>query len=296
MDINQLVYFGEICRAGSLSKAAENLHISQQGLSLSLKRLEKSLGCQLFYRNSTGLELTEAGTLFLQESEAAMEHINRIYQYCQTVNESKRQITVACTTNLITRIPVKLRQLLLWGSEDFEINYIEDWTSSCESMVWDNRANFGLVYGPCDETQFQSTTLDVLKQVFIVNQQLSPLAQQDTVALTDLANYPLIVPEKRCRPGTHIRSMFESAGIPLNIAYTTDRPRQIIDLVANDDMAARVILNDVMETDLSQIKVLTLQDDPFLLPICLIYKKGQKLNIQERYFMHLIIDTFDNEV
>ena len=296
LDINQFIYFGEICRVGSLSKAAENLHISQQGLSLSLKRLEKELGCQLFSRRPSGLELTEAGMLFRKESEAAMEHINRIYQYCQTANGSKSRITVACTINLITRIPVKLRQLLLRGNEDFEINFIEDWTSNCETMVADNRANFGLVYGPCNETQFQSTTLDVLKQVFIVNRKVSTLAQRDTVSLTELANYPLIVPDERCRPGLSIRAIFETAGVPLNIAYACDRPQQIIDLVANDDMAARVILDDVTESDLTKIKVLTLRDDPFLLPICLIYKKGRKLSMQERFFTHLVMDNSDGEV
>ncbi len=295
MDINQFIYFEEICRAGSLSRAAENLHLSQQGLSLSIKRLEGELGCPLFYRRPNGLELTDAGQVFHRESEVILEHINRIYQYCETTKGKRSHITVACTMNMITRIPVGLRHLLLRGNEDFDIQFMEDWTSSCEEMVSDNRANFGLVYGDCDAELFQSTTMDVFKQVFIVNKS-SPLAENDTIRLQDLANYPLIVPAERCRPGSTIRDMFRKAGIPLKIVFTCDRPRQIIDMVSADkDVGARVILDDVTEKDMDSVKVLRLVDDPFLLPVCLIYKKGRSLSMQERYFSHLVIDAFRHD-
>lgn len=295
MDINQFIYFGEICRAGSLSRAAENLHLSQQGLSLSIRRLEAELGCQLFFRRPNGLELTDAGQVFRRESEAVLEHVNRIYQYCETTKGKRSRITVACTMNMITRIPASLRHLLLRGNEDFEINFIEDWNTVCEEMVSDNRANFGLVYGACDTELFHSTTLDVFKQVFIVNRS-SPLAEKDEILLQELADYPLIVPPERCRPGAVIRDMFRRAGVPLQIVYTCDRPRQIIDLVSSDkDVGARVILDDVTEKDLERVKVLRLADDPFLQPVCLIYKKGRSLSMQERYFSHLVIDAFRHE-
>ena len=295
MDINQFIYFGEICRTGSMSRAAENLHLSQQGLSLSIRRLEKELGCELFLRKPNGLELTAAGNMFRRESEAAMEHINRIYQYCDLTGDGKSRITVACTVNMITRIPANLRHLLLRGNEDFEISFIEDWTSACENMVAENRANFGLIYGPCDEEQFSSIKLDVLEQVFIVNRD-SPLAARDSITLAELGGYPLIVPAEKCRPGQLVRSMFRAANVPLNIIYTCDRPRQIIDMVANDvETGARIILDDVTEKDLAAVKVLRLFDEPFLLPICLIYKKGKKLSMQERFFSHLVMDAFTQE-
>lgn len=58
MEINQIRYYIEVCNVGSMSKAAEKLHMSQQGLSLAIRRLEAELGCDLFYRKSSGLVLT----------------------------------------------------------------------------------------------------------------------------------------------------------------------------------------------------------------------------------------------
>lgn len=61
MDINQLRYFIEICKLGSMSKAAVSLNISPQGISAAIRRLEDELMADLFYRSANGLELTNLG-------------------------------------------------------------------------------------------------------------------------------------------------------------------------------------------------------------------------------------------
>ncbi len=91
--------------------------------------------------------------------------------------------------------------------------------------------------------------------------------------------------------------MFEERGLNLNIAYECDRPRQTIDVVSNNpNLAARIILDDVIAQDLEHIKVLVLvlvlEDEPFLLPVCLINRKGRKLSMRERLFQHLTIDSY----
>ena len=56
MDIKQLYYFTAVAQAGSYSKAAESLAVSQPTLSVTVKKLEEELGVQLFYafnRSST---------------------------------------------------------------------------------------------------------------------------------------------------------------------------------------------------------------------------------------------------
>lgn len=64
MNINNFHYFIATAREKSFTKAARDLHISQQTLSANIKSLEDELNCQLFVRK-TPLELTEAGEVFL---------------------------------------------------------------------------------------------------------------------------------------------------------------------------------------------------------------------------------------
>ena len=61
MDIKQLYYFTAVAQAGSYSKAAESLAVSQPTLSVTVKKLEEELGVQLFYAFNREQHLTDEG-------------------------------------------------------------------------------------------------------------------------------------------------------------------------------------------------------------------------------------------
>ena len=61
MDIRVLTYFIAIVQTGSISNAAQTLHITQPTLSRQIKELEQELDTILFYRVSREIQLTEAG-------------------------------------------------------------------------------------------------------------------------------------------------------------------------------------------------------------------------------------------
>lgn len=61
MNINELKYFIKVADQQSLSKAANELYISYQGLSKSIKSLETELNCSLFEKSGNGYKLTESG-------------------------------------------------------------------------------------------------------------------------------------------------------------------------------------------------------------------------------------------
>src|SRR5580700_296752 len=61
MEIHQLRYFCAIVRAGSFTRAAENLGIAQPSLSQQIRALEKQIGTPLFERLGRSIRLTEYG-------------------------------------------------------------------------------------------------------------------------------------------------------------------------------------------------------------------------------------------
>jgi DNA-binding transcriptional LysR family regulator len=64
-----LQYFIVVAETLNVSRAAERLGIRQPSLSESLKRLEQSVGCTLFFRSKTGVQLTPEGKEFLSYSK-----------------------------------------------------------------------------------------------------------------------------------------------------------------------------------------------------------------------------------
>jgi len=61
LNYNHLLYFNTVAREGSISSAAEKLHITPQTISGQIKLLEESIGSPLFDRVGRGLVLTETG-------------------------------------------------------------------------------------------------------------------------------------------------------------------------------------------------------------------------------------------
>ncbi len=87
MTVQQLQYFLAAARHGTISGAAEALHLRQPSLSEQIRRLEAELGVDLFVRTSRGLVLTEAGEAFLPEAEGAVGGIERAREAAVSVRE-----------------------------------------------------------------------------------------------------------------------------------------------------------------------------------------------------------------
>ena len=75
MDLRQLRYFVGIVQAGSLSRAADQLHVAQSALSHHLAGLESELNTQLVTRGPKGIALTEPGSVLYRHAEAILRHV-----------------------------------------------------------------------------------------------------------------------------------------------------------------------------------------------------------------------------
>ena len=78
MELRQLEYFLRVASEGSISRAAESLHMTQPPLSISIAKLEAELGRPLLSRESRGVRLTEAGAHFAEQAERILQDIHQL--------------------------------------------------------------------------------------------------------------------------------------------------------------------------------------------------------------------------
>ena len=82
MEIRVLRYFLEIAREGSMTAAAEVLHVSQSALSRQMKELEEELGKKLFRRGSRSVSLTDEGILLRRRAEDILDMVDKTAEEC----------------------------------------------------------------------------------------------------------------------------------------------------------------------------------------------------------------------
>ena len=80
MEIRTLRYFLAVAREENMSRAAEQLHVTQPTLSKALKSLEEELGKKLFIRHSFSIALTEEGILLRDRAEDLILMADKIEQ------------------------------------------------------------------------------------------------------------------------------------------------------------------------------------------------------------------------
>ena len=92
--LEQLVTFAKY---GTLSKAAEELHITQPALSRSMKKLENEFGVSLFDREKSKIRLSETGKIAVQYAEKVLEAEREMLDRTAVFDRSMRTIAVgAC--------------------------------------------------------------------------------------------------------------------------------------------------------------------------------------------------------
>ena len=89
-DLPTLRAFVAVAREGSVSRAAERLHLTQPAVSLKLKQFQTSLGLTLFQRRPQGLELTGDGRALLDAAEKALAAMAAFEQRAQALHSTLR--------------------------------------------------------------------------------------------------------------------------------------------------------------------------------------------------------------
>lgn len=98
MRLEQLRFFVAVANCHSINKASESLHISQQSLNFSIKKMEEELGYPLFSRDYQGVSLTPSGQLVYAVALEILTKEDYLHIALEELN--KPQITAPLTGHL----------------------------------------------------------------------------------------------------------------------------------------------------------------------------------------------------
>lgn len=133
----------------SLAQAAERLYISQPALSLSLKRMETSLGCELFVRERLGLKPTRAGELYLS---FARDFLRREQEVQWQINNCSDLLVIGISPTWEPYICAKILPQLMDLHPGKELNIKRDLYDNFEKMLLDHEIDVSLITMPVSGT------------------------------------------------------------------------------------------------------------------------------------------------
>ena len=181
VDLELYRVFYVVAKNKHMTKASEELHISQPAISQSIKKLETQLGGTLFLRSNKGMQLTNEGKMFYEYVKGALELINNAEnEFTSFKDLSKGEIKIGCSTTLTKII---LLEVIKKFHQDYPGILINDLKLGKLDFVIFNESNI-------KETNLHLEKITELKQGFIYNPNYF---KDDINTFEDLNRYPLIL-------------------------------------------------------------------------------------------------------
>lgn len=193
MSLRQFEYALAVAEEGSVTAAAELLHVAQPSVSQQIRGLERELGVTLFARTPAGLVPTAVGRAFLRDAEVAVRAARRARATARAgADELEGELVVAAQMGLGTRqLPGALRALRRRFPR-LEITVFEEANpAELERLARRGVVDLGLMGGPCEEGLYEGHHLGDEELVVVLSPEHAQLAA-DRVELRVLAREPWI--------------------------------------------------------------------------------------------------------
>lgn len=148
MEIRTLRSFVGVASAGSISRAAEQLHVAQPALSLQIKNMEQELGASLFERTHKGVVTTVAGARFLGHAIDILKRLDVAYEEVRdAVNEPSGRVAVGLPQSLAQILTVPLVREIVSRWPEIQFQLIELSTGYIPEYLANGHIDLGLTFG-----------------------------------------------------------------------------------------------------------------------------------------------------
>lgn len=235
MELAQLRCFVAVADELHFGHAAQKLGILPASLGRQIKLLEEALGTRLVFRTTRNVSLTNDGSALLAEARQLLTHADAIVERFQAMDsEINKPVRIGAIDSAAAGLLPPLLHDLRAAHPEISTQLIEDKTIRLIPRLLSGRIDLAFVRPP-EFMDSHIKSVRLFHETAVVAVSINHrLAGRDAVSVHELANEPLIVPERRSRPHSHDLTikLFTEVGLQARIAQLADEKQTIVNLVA----------------------------------------------------------------
>ena len=305
MRLNQFRFLDALKKYGTISRAAEQLYISQPSLSAAIKELEEELGFEVVTRTRKGVVFTALGEQVLEHSKRILQEVEEIQNLSGKADRMYQgSLSIGCVPyvyhsiildtlmdmkqkypKLTTRLTEESSYSMAEQVHQRELDLAVIMTSNIERNSWD--ATFQKY-----ELEYQELFHD--RMYFWVGQN-HQLYQQDSITMAEALQYPFIT--YRNLLNKFNRSMLQEYNRNLDIIQLDDREslyRYLRKSQAITVMPMCTLSQDDYYLD-GIVKPLRITDLDWETRVGMIYRKDEKVSMEQKEFVSLLMQKIPND-
>lgn len=204
-------------RLGSLSRAAEELYITQPAISYIIKQLEGRLDARLFFRTARGVKLTAEGEALYQYIEQALHFVDSGEKQLEMIKSlGVGEVAIGASDMLCKHFLLPYLEVFHQQYPDIKIKVTNRTSLESIELLKQGKVDFAVVHLPLEEQKHLTIRESrSLQDCFVVGEKYRSLADNGPVKLEQLLNYPVLLLEHGSNTRRYVDRFAASQGVEL---------------------------------------------------------------------------------
>ena len=224
MDVRNLRNFVRIVEAGSLSRAAKQLHLAQPALSQQIAKLEAEIGRPLLVRSSKGVTATESGTALFHHAQLVLRQFDQLMSIAKAENGGVAgMVSIGLPATTVAAIGLPLIERVRARYPGILLNVVEAMSGHIHQLIEQNQLDLAVLFA-ADLSETLAVEPILIEELFLIVPEETLLVppDRDTLTLEEASRLPLILPTSSHGLRRRIAVEFESRALPMRVVAEID--------------------------------------------------------------------------
>jgi DNA-binding transcriptional LysR family regulator len=280
VELRHLRYFIKVAELGTISQAAQQLHIAQPPLSRQIRQLEEEIGIELLVRNKRGVALTGPGAVFLKRVRKVIAGVDRAIEEARGARRGGPGVVRIGIASGLGGAASRVMSAHRRRFPAVEIQCRDVFSSLQNEALRKHEVDVGFMRPPVDFTRLESQVLFEQRFLVVLPRQ-HRLSKRRALRLHDVIDEPLIIFERRYSRGLYdaILNLYRRQGLTPHLKVThTETHEEAGKVMVASGKGIFIGVGAMVSTSALGVELVAkpLRERDAKFPVCLAWRRGER--------------------